>query len=139
MASKETRLARLRPRLTRVAWPTVALFAVSAGLCFLGGRELDASTALAVQLIAGLLLFLLWLLPMLSYLGTFVDVTTLSVRARRGILGLKSREVSISAITEVVYSRRLGVVLKVRDQEDFALKGLSKPKAVAEELSRLAK
>ena len=139
MASKETRLARLRPRLTRVAWPTVALFAVSAGLGFLGGRELDASTALAVQLIAGLLLFLLWLLPTLSYLGTFVDVTTLSVRARRGILGLKSREVSISAITEVVYSRRLGVVLKVLDQEDFALKGLSKPKAVAEELSRLAK
>ena len=135
----EYRLYRLRPRLSRLTLPTGVLFAVSAILAFFGDKQLLEWETNAMYIGCTLSLLLFWLIPTLKYLGTYVDVTNLGVRARRGIFGTKSREVSFTDVLEVVYSRTRGVVLRISEAEDFDLKGLSTPKAVADELSRLAK
>jgi len=135
----EYRLYRLRPRLTRLWLPTMVLFVASAILTFFGDKQLLEWETNAMYIGVALGLALFWLIPSLKYLGTFVDVTSLGIRARRGIFGGKTREVSFTDIEEVVYSRTRGVVVRVRDQEDLDIRGLSTPKAVADELSRLAK
>lgn len=119
--------------------PTLVLFLASAILTFFGDKQLLEWETTSLYVGAGLALFLFWLLPTLAYLGTFVDVTSLGIRSRAGIFGGKTREVSFTDVTEVAYSRTRGVVIRLRDQEDLDLRGLSTPKAVANELSRLAK
>jgi hypothetical protein len=132
------KIERLRPRLTRLWWPTLALTACSAVFGFFVGKQLDGLLGQLLYPGLGAALFLFWLLPTLAYLGTFVDVYDSQLVARRGLFGAK-RTVKFSEIESISGSVGKGVVINIRVEEPLVLKGYPKPKAIAAELIALAK
>jgi hypothetical protein len=132
------KIERLRPRLTRLWWPTLALTACSAVFGFFVGKQLDGLLGQLLYPGLGAALFLFWLLPTLAYLGTFVDVYDSQLVARRGLFGAK-RTVKFAEIESISGSVGKGVVINIKVEEPLVLKGYPKPKAIAAELIALAK
>ena len=132
------KIERLRPRLTRLWWPTLALTACSAVFGFFVGKQLDGLLGQLLYPGLGAALFLFWLLPTLAYLGTFVDVYDSQLVARRGLFGAK-RTVKFGEIESISGSVGKGVVINIKVEEPLVLKGYPKPKAIAAELIALAK
>jgi hypothetical protein len=132
------KIERLRPRLTRLWWPTLALTACSAVFGFFVGKQLDGLLGQLLYPGLGAALFLFWLLPTLAYLGTFVDVYDSQLVARRGLFGAK-RTVKFGEVESISGSVGKGVVVNIKVEEPLVLKGYPKPKAIAAELIALAK
>ena len=132
------KIERLRPRLTRLWWPTLALTACSAVFGFFVGKQLDGLLGQLLYPGLGAALFLFWLLPTLAYLGTFVDVYDSQLVARRGLFGAK-RTVKFGEVESISGSVGKGVVINIKVEEPLVLKGYPKPKAIAAELIALAK
>jgi hypothetical protein len=132
------KIERLRPRLTRLWWPTLALTACSAVFGFFVGKQLDGLLGQLLYPGLGAALFLFWLLPTLAYLGTFVDIYDSQLVARRGLFGAK-RTVRFGEIESISGSVGKGVVINIKVEEPLVLKGYPKPKAIAAELIALAK
>jgi hypothetical protein len=132
------KIERLRPRLTRLWLPTLALTACSAVFGFFVGKQLDGLLGQLLYPGLGAALFLFWLLPTLAYLGTFVDVYDGQLVARRGLFGAK-RTVKFGEIESISGSVGKGVVINIKVEEPLVLKGYPKPKAIAAELIALAK
>ena len=84
--SQESVVARLRPHGRALFWPSLALIADLAGAGFLTGRFPLEWENLAVVLGAILLAILLWLLPLLSWLGRNYTITTRRIVLRSGLL-----------------------------------------------------
>lgn len=132
------RIERLRPRLSRLWWPTLVLACCSAVFGFFVGKQLDGLLQQFLYPGLGVILFFFWLLPNLSYLGTFVDVFDGQLVARRGMFGSK-RTVKYGEIESISGSVSKGVVINIKVEEPLVLKGYPKPKAIAAELIALAK
>jgi hypothetical protein len=132
------KIERLRPRLTRLWWPTLALTACSAVFGFFVGKQPDGLLGQLLYPGLGAALFLFWLLPTLAYLGTFVDIYDSQLVARRGLFGAK-RTVKFAEIESISGSVGKGVVINIKVEEPLVLKGYPKPKAIAAELIALAK
>ncbi|MFM7029664.1 MAG: hypothetical protein ACKOWK_01180, partial [Micrococcales bacterium] len=77
-----------------------------------------------------------FLLPVVRYLTKWTDVTTARVVLRSGIWGQHYRAVSLAAVERV--EQNLGVItLFVRDEAAMELRGLAKPRIIAQEISNL--
>lgn len=116
------KIKRLRPRMLRLWLPNLVLAACSATWAFYAGRELDPQFAIELYVGLSITLFLLWVLPTLSYLGSFIDLYDTKLVVRKGIFGPKR-------------------VLEFSETKDFGdvIKGYPSRKALAAELSALAK
>jgi hypothetical protein len=132
------KIERLRPRLARLWLPTVVLALCSVAYGFFAGKELDVNFSATLYAGIGVVLFFLWLLPSLAYLGTFLDVFEGQLVARKGLFGLK-RAVAFADIESISGSVSKGVVINVKVEQPIALKGYPKPKALATKLIALAK
>lgn len=132
------RIDRLRPRLVVLWWPTLILAGCCAVYGFFIGRQLDPSFEQLLYGSLGAALFILWLLPTLSYAGSFADIYQDRLIIRRGLFG-KKRTVLFVDVLEITGGALRGVVLTVRDQENAVLKRYPKPKAIAAQLDALAK
>ena len=132
------KIERIRPRLVRLWWPTLALASCSAAYGFFVGKELDPSFAEALYLGIGIAIFFLWLLPSLAYLGTWLDVYETQFVARKGAFGVR-RVVPFGDIEEITGSVTKGVVISIKLEKPLVFKGLPKPKAIAAQLIALAK
>lgn len=77
-------VASLRPHARVLFWPSLVLIAAVGGVSYFNGRFDSAWQNVAV-LVAGLLVaLLLWLLPLLSWLGKRYTITTRRIVLRRG-------------------------------------------------------
>ena len=132
------KIERLRPRLARLWWPTLVLGLCSAAYGFFAGKELEPSFAETLYLGLGVALLFLWLLPTLSYLGTWLDLYENQLVSRSGVFGVR-RVVSFGDIEDISGSVTKGVVINIKVEKPLVLKGYSKPKAVAARLVALAK
>lgn len=132
------RLERLRPRLTRLWLPTLVLAACSATYGFYFGKELETDFASSLYIGLGVTIFLLWLMPSLAYLGTYLDLYDNQLVARRGLFGAK-RTVLFADIESIAGGVGKGVVINVKVEAPLVLKGYPKPKATAAKLIALAK
>ena len=83
---------------------------------------------------AGLLLFFFWLMPAWRFAVRYVDVTTARIIVHGGIFGRTLRDIQVSAISGVEYSRGSGITINLGQGEPLVLQGLSRPKALAETL-----
>jgi len=89
MSSTENRVpeavvARLRPHGRALFWPSLALIAVLAAAGYFYGSFDESWQNLAVLAAALLLALLLWLLPLLSWLGRHYTITTRRIVLRSG-------------------------------------------------------
>lgn len=79
-----------------------------------------------------------WLLPVLRFLSTYLDVTNVRVIYRAGLMGQTRFEIGLSQIKDVQLTRGRTMILVVEGQEPISIKGIAGYKKVALEIDRLA-
>lgn len=134
----EHRIARLRPRGGRLFFPMLLLFAVCFALSFLNGRFSEQWQNQTMWAIAGVFLILFWLIPILRWSSTFLEVTTTRVVFRSGLFGNARQEIQISQITNVELTARRTITISANGREPLVIAGIGKHKLVATEIDRLA-
>lgn len=134
----ETHIAKLRPRAGRLFWPGVALFIAAFALSFFTGRLTEQWQNIVLWSVTGAIAFIFWLIPLLRYLSSYVEVTSNRVISRAGLMGQNRREVSMLSIRQVELTRGRSITLYVEGEEALVLEGLPKPKLVAAEIERLS-
>jgi uncharacterized membrane protein YdbT with pleckstrin-like domain len=80
----ESIVARLRPHGRALFWPTAALVLIVGATTYFFGRFPEDWENLALLGVAALLALLLWLVPLLSWLGRNYTITTRRVIIRSG-------------------------------------------------------
>jgi uncharacterized membrane protein YdbT with pleckstrin-like domain len=85
-APAERVVARLRPHGRALFWPTAALLACVGGAAYLFGRFSEQWENLAVLGIAALLILLLWVVPLVLWLGRNYTITTRRIILRSGFV-----------------------------------------------------
>jgi len=82
--SPEAVVARLRPHVRALFWPTLALLLIVGATGYFTGTFPELWMNLAVGIGGALLVFLLWLLPLLAWLGRNYTITTRRIVLRSG-------------------------------------------------------
>jgi uncharacterized membrane protein YdbT with pleckstrin-like domain len=85
-ATPESVVARLRPHGRALFWPTVALVAIVGAASYYFGRFAEDWENLALLGVAALLILLLWVVPLLLWLGRNYTITTRRIILRSGFL-----------------------------------------------------
>jgi len=134
----EQRIARIRPRGSKLFFPSAFLFAACFALAFFGGRLAEQWQYTVLYIIAGSVAFFFWFIPLLRFMSTFLEVTTTRVLYRSGLLGQKRREVSLTHIKDVQLTKGRSISIVVDGQEPLVITGIPKHKMVAVEIDRLA-
>jgi uncharacterized membrane protein YdbT with pleckstrin-like domain len=83
-ATPETVVARLRPHGRALFWPTVALVLIVGATTYFFGRFAEDWENLALLVAAALLVLVLWLVPLLLWLGRNYTITTRRIILRSG-------------------------------------------------------
>ena len=112
----------------------LVLFAVVFGLSFMSGRVLEDWLAITINVAAGVLIAVFWLLPSIRYATTFVDITSTRIISRGGLFARVRRELSRSHVTGIEYSRTKGIVILAGEEPPLILTRMPRAKALAEEL-----
>ena len=134
----EQRIARIRPRGSKLFFPSVFLFAACFALAFFSGRLSEQWQYSVLYIVAGSVTFFFWFIPLLRFMSTFLEVTTTRVLYRSGLLGQKRREVSLTQIKDVQLTKGRTISIVVDGQEPLVIAGIPKHKMVAVEIDRLA-
>ncbi len=134
----ETRIARLRPRGSKLILPTLVLFLAAFAASFFSTTFTEPWQQITLWSICGAVSFFLWLLPVLRFFSTYLEITTSRVKYRAGLMGQNRKEVSLSQIKDVQISRGRSISLIIEGQEPFSIRGIPKHKTVAVEIDRLA-
>jgi uncharacterized membrane protein YdbT with pleckstrin-like domain len=100
-AQPENVVARLRPHGRALFWPTVALLLVVGATGYFFGTLPEDWENLALLAVAGLLALLLWLVPLLSWLGRNYTITTRRVILRSGFFVRVRQELLLASATDV--------------------------------------
>lgn len=104
----ETVIARLRPHGRALFWPTVLLLAVAGMLGFFAGVIPDGLITVAVLAVAGVVVLVGWLVPLLRWLARNYTITSRRVIVRSGIL-VRSRQEMLHSRVQHVTLRRSGM------------------------------
>ena len=112
----------------------LVLFTVVFWLSFMSGRVLEDWLAITINVMAGVLIALFWLLPSIRYATTFVDITSTRIISRGGLFARVRRELSWSQVTGIEYSRTKGIVILAGEEPPLILTRMPRAKALAEEL-----
>jgi membrane protein YdbS with pleckstrin-like domain len=134
----ETRIARLRPRGSKLILPTLVLFIAAFVASFFSTSFTEPWQQITLWSICGAVSFFFWLLPVLRFFSTYLEITTSRVKYRAGLMGQNRKEVSLSQIKDVQISRGRSISLIIEGQEPFSIRGIPKHKTVAVEIDRLA-
>ena len=134
----ETRIARLRPRGSKLILPTLVLFIAAFAASFFSTSFTEPWQQITLWSICGAVSFFFWLLPVLRFFSTYLDITTSRVKYRAGLMGQNRKEVSLTQIKDVQISRGRSISLIIEGQEPFSIRGIPKHKTVAVEIDRLA-
>lgn len=133
----EQRLARLRPRASKLFLPTMALFVAVFLLSFFSGRLNEQWQNILLWSITGALALVLWLIPLLRYLSSYTEITNVRVLSRSGLMGQHRREARLSQVSRVELAKGRTVTLYLNGEEPLVLSGLPKHKMVAAEIEEL--
>jgi membrane protein YdbS with pleckstrin-like domain len=125
-AIPESVVARLRPHSRTLFWPTVALLADAATVSYLSGSFPQQWMNLALLVAGGLLALLLFVLPLLFWLGHNYAITTRRIVIRSGLL-VRSRQELLHSRGYDVTVRRAGLQLLFRSGDVLINTGLEHP------------
>lgn len=134
---------RLKPKARRLFTPTLVLAAVSFAQAF--AVEQISNTDYQYALIAGgTIVVLFWLIPLLSYLASYLELTSERIIFRSGFLGFRKRQLLLSELSSIEIQKegRLGrqviSILSV-DGTEYRIGGYAKNKHLAAEIEAWAK
>jgi len=134
---------RLKPKARRLFTPTLVLAVVSFALAFI--VEQISATDYNYAVIAGAtIVILFWAFPMLSYLASYLELTSTRLVYRFGFLGLRKRKLLLSELSSIEIQKegRLGrqviSILSVHGTE-YRIGGYAKNKHLAAEIEAWAK
>ena len=85
-AAPESVVARLRPHGRALFWPTAALVLIVGATAYFFGQLPDYWENLALLGVAALLILLLWVIPLLLWLGRNYTITTRRIILRNGFV-----------------------------------------------------
>lgn len=139
----ETSLIRLRPSLKNLILPTALLAATSFALSFFADQIASENISIVYPVAAGVV-FVFWLLPILSYLFGYLEFTNQRLIYRFGFLGLRRRELEFSELSsiEILRPKALGskhISLLGVDGSELVISGYARTKLLAAEIERLAR
>jgi len=102
----ETVVARLRPHARALFWPTLLLLLVAGGVGFLSGTFREQWQNTVLLSVAGAVVLVGWLVPLLRWAARNYTITTRRVVVASGILSRSREEVLLSRIDRVSVERR---------------------------------
>jgi uncharacterized membrane protein YdbT with pleckstrin-like domain len=133
----------VRPKISRLAIPTLILAAVSFSLAFFA--EQLAAPEMEYWIWAGIAIAgMFWFLPLLSWLFSHLELTNARLIYRFGFLGLRKRKVPLVEISSLEINRpkplggKVISILTVAGDE-LMLTGYARTKLLAAEIERLAR
>jgi len=122
----EAVVARLRPHSRVMFWPSIGLVAVCAATGYFGGRfDADWQNTL-VFAAAGVIIVLVWLVPLLVWLGRHYVITTRRIILRRGLV-VRTRQELLHSRGYDLTVRKNGVQSLFRSGDVLINSGLDRP------------
>ena len=131
------RLARIRPGAIRLFLPFLALAVACFGVSFYSGRLPEQWMNITLYSVAGAISFFFWLIPVLRYLSSFVDVYTTRILYRSGLMGQQRSEANFSQVTDVRIGEGRRIQLALTNGEILELPRLPKAKKLTAEIQAL--
>jgi hypothetical protein len=131
------RLARIRPSAIRLFLPFLALAFACFGVSFYSGRLPEQWMDIAMYSAAGAIAFFLWLIPVLRFLSSYVDVFTTRVLYRSGLMGQQRSEANFSQVTDVRLGEGRRIQLSLTNGEIIELPRLPRAKKLVAEIQAL--
>jgi uncharacterized membrane protein YdbT with pleckstrin-like domain len=125
-ASPESVVARLRPHPRLQLWPTVALIADAAAVSYFQGSFPEAWMNVALLVGGGVIALLVFVAPVLSWLGHNYTITTRRIVIRSGLL-VRTRQELLHSRGYDVTVRRAGLQLLFRSGDVRINTGLEHP------------
>lgn len=143
MTTSEYTVLRLKPKARKLFVPTLVLATVSFALAFI--VEQISATDYSYALIAGgVIVLLFWFFPLLSYLASYLELTSARLIYRFGFLGLRKRQLRLSQLSSIEIQKESalgGQVISILsvDGNEFRVGGYAKTKHLAAEIEAWAK
>lgn len=134
----EQRIARLRPRGSQLFLPNLVLFVVCFAVAFFSGRLAEQWQYIVLWSVCGAIAFFFWLIPLLKFLSTYLEITSTRVLYRSGLMGQHRRELSLAQVKDVQITKGRSISIIVDGQEPLVIRGIPRHKTVAVEIDRLA-
>jgi hypothetical protein len=131
------RLARIRPSAIRLFLPFTALALACFGVSFYNGRLPEQWMNITLYSVAGAIAFFFWLIPVLRYLSSYVDVFTTRVLYRTGLMGQNRSEANFSQVTDVRIGEGRRIQLALTNGEIVELPRLPRAKKLTAEIQAL--
>ena len=131
------RLARIRPRAIRLFFPFLALAIACFAVSFYSGRLPESWMTVALYSVAGAVAFIFWLIPVLRYLSSYVDIFTTRVLYRSGLMGQRRVEANFGQVAEVRLGDGRKIQLTLGGGEIIELPALPKAKKLVVEIQSL--
>jgi hypothetical protein len=131
------RLARIRPSAIRLFLPFAALALACFGVSFYNGRLPEQWMNITLYSVAGAIAFFFWLIPVLRYLSSYVDIFTTKVFYRAGLLGQNRSEAKFSQVTDVRLGDGRRIQLALTNGEIVELPRLPRAKKLTVEIQAL--
>lgn len=131
------RVARIRPRAIRLFLPFLVLALACFAVSFYNGRLPEQWMTIALYSVAGAVVFIFWLIPVLRYLSSYVDVFTTRVLYRAGLMGQRRSEANFGQVTDVRLGDGRRIQLTLTDGEIVELPALPKAKKLVAEIQSL--
>ena len=131
------RLARIRPGAIRLFLPFLALALACFGVSFYSGRLPEQWMNITLYSVAGAIAFFFWLIPVLRYLSSYVDVYTTRILYRAGLMGQQRSEANFSQVTDVRIGDGRRIQLALTNGEILELPRLPKAKKLTSEIQVL--
>lgn len=134
---------RLRPKASKMFLPSLVLFVVSFGLVFSSDIVLPFDFEIAL-IFGAAAAFLLWAIPLLTYLFSYLELTDSKISYRFGLLGLRKRQLQLAEIAaiELQGSGLFGskqLLIGSRQGSQLLIRGYARAKYLAAEIEALAK
>jgi hypothetical protein len=131
------RLARIRPSALRLFLPFVALAIACFGVSFYSGRLPEQWMNITLYSVAGAIAFFFWLIPVLRYLSSYVDIFTTRVFYRAGLMGQNRSEANFSQVKDVRLGEGRRIQLALTNGEIVELPRVPRAKKLTAEIQAL--
>lgn len=141
--SSEYLVLRLKPKASKLFFPTLILGVASFALAFVVDQFSPADYNIAL-IVAAAVVTVFWLFPLLGYLAASLKLTNERLIYRFGFLGLRRKKLVLSELssieiqTEGRLGRKIISILSV-DGSEIRIGGYARTKLLAAEIEALAK
>jgi len=129
--------ARFRPRIVKLTFPWVWLGLTCAGISFASTYKLSDWLLYTIWVTAAVLIFILFVFPSLKFAATYFDVHSGGLSLRLGLGASKRIELDWATISSITASPLKGIIVRTKEENEYALRGYANQKAIVAELNAL--